>query len=623
MSDSKAYSFLIGSQNSSSGENDAVHQSSPTWVVTFVRWSVQDTFRTNTNNQTVVRDPLVVENDCISVETVSHKGTLTPSVKAVLVETDVNYETAIHPGDFMFVNMLNWESDSRRVANQSRAKQSINGTEDGFKGIYKVQGVRKTVTVDAGSGIKRVLYSIDGYAFTEFNNTIYFNPNLINVKNLQNQGLFIADIAPAWAAFAKKGGVPFIQELIAFLIQNLIGCGVNQKALNSNGLVASNNVHFLVPTLVGSLLGISQSVIAAKDIYVYLFGIQQYAVNNNASLATGMNPSNLRPNQAYPGFYYTNPGSECQGNSLLKPEYWNQVQVWSILNQYTNSPLNEMYACFRTSPTGNVMPTVVFRQIPFTNEDFATQTFNTLTDSSSHNIAVTKFLNIPRWKLDSSAILSLNIGRDEAARINFVQYYAKSNFSINGIELAQETLNNFVFDKDDITRSGLRPYIVQNQFDDTLDNLVKSAPVWARILADALIGGHLKMNGTINLFGIVEPIAVGDNIELEGVVYHIEQVSHTCSIEPASGVKAFRTTLNVSHGLLANSTYQGTKYAEMIYPDAYGDRNNDYKDQQILPGISESQDVIYRPNNVDVPRSTGIPFIQPSIKKNIPETGDQ
>ena len=629
-----AYTHPIGFSQTSQDESGStlgsnyslVETTSPAWVLTFVRWEYRDTLRTPTTNPNTVRQPLVVENDCIQVNVSMNKGILTPTFSAVLLETDVNYETEIEPGDFVFVNILNWEKDARRVANNARNCLPLNGSHDGFKGFFKVQGVRKTIGVDARTGIKSVMFKIDGFAFTEFNNTIYFNPNLVNQKSLTNQALFINDVSTAWAQMTSNLGKPYVQEIIAFLIQSLIGTSLNDKARVVGGLTISPNTHFLVPTLVGRLLGITKndqenslnfkSVLSAKDLYLYLFGIQQYSTNNSQTFASGMNPSNLKSQQEYPSFYYTN--TFCQGNSLLKPEFWNQVKLWDILNQYTNSPLNEMYTCFRISKNNRVMPTLVFRQVPFTNEDFATQKFG-LQDNNASTINVTKFLNLPRWKIGSESIFNLDIGRDESARINFVQYYAKSNFSNKGVEISGETAEgNYVFDKADIARSGLRPYIVQNQFDDLPDTLIKSAVVWARIMGDILIGGHLRMNGTIETVGIVDPIPVGDNLQFNNVVYHIEQVSHNCNINTGNGIKTFRTVLKLSNGISASSSASGTKYAEMQYPDAASERKADYKHEQILPGVAEGQDVAYRPTNVDEPTVIGNSFPQPSTKPKPP-----
>lgn len=617
----KAYTFPVSPQNSGTDEDNAVHQSSPTWVVTFIQWAVRDTLRSHGPNPNEVSNPLIVENDCVSVSTVDDKATLTPSCSITLVETTINYETAIAPGDFVFINMVNWEQDAARIVDNASKLKPINGADDGFKGMYKVQSVRSTVNVDPSSGIKTVIYKIDGFAFTEFNNTLYFNPNLINQKNLQNVGLFIADVAPAWASFVSRNGKPFVQEVLSFLIQNFIGSSKNPAAQKVNGLVVSNNVHFTMPTSIGRLLGVTASnepnaqdflsVTAAKDVYRYLFGVQQYNSNPNQNLNYGMNPSNIGKSP-YGGFDYTN--VFCAGNTLLKPEYWNQVKLWSAMQEYTNSPLNELYTCFKIDLNNRVMPTVVFRQIPFTSEDFNGEfgRFNTKNVTAS-NVQVTKFLSLPRWKLDSAFVLNFDLGRDEAARINFVQYYAKSNFSKNGAEIAGEIVSvNYVFDKDDVARSGLRPYIVQNQFDDLPDSLVVAAPVWARILGDAVMGGHLKMNGTINCIGIVDSISVGDNLEFNDVVYHIEQVNHSCNISPADGIKSFRTSIKVSHGVSVFSSAVGTKYAEMAFPAADKQRADDYVNQQILPGVSQNQDISQAPGDLN-PTFSETEFPQPTI----------
>lgn len=618
MAATQPFKIDIVPMNGSEPSSDGSHQVNPTWVITFVRYAVQDPIRTHNVNPLDLRRHLVIENDCIQVSTTYNKGTLTPSVQAVFVQTDLNYETAVHPGDFMIVNMLNWESDARDIAKRAREGLPINGYNDGFKGIFKVQGVRKTLELDPVTGTKTVKFRIDGFAFTEFNNTIYFNPNLINPKSELSVAQFIKDISTAWASFASRAGKPPLQDILAFLIQSLIGKGVNPKARKANGLVVSPNAHFVMPPEVGNLMNISGLKTAAQ-LYNYIFGIQQYSAASSAEPSIGLNPLFEDKQGQYPNFFYTT--KKCSGNTILKAEYWNQVKLWSILNQYTNSPLNELFTCFRVDPKQNkVMPTVVFRQIPFTSDDFSKQKFG-------NQASVTKFMSLPRWNIDPDFVHTIDIGRDESARINFVQYFGRSNFSKDGMEMAGETvLGNFVFDEADIKRSGLRPYIVQNQFDDLPSNLVKLAPVWARILADAVIGGHLKLNGTIVCNGIVDPIAVGDNLEFDGVVYHIEHITHSCSINP-SGNKTFRTTISLSHGVSITSDEKGTKYAEMTYQNAYAAREVDAQNYGILPGVSESQDTMGRDKNIDLQsdidavKDAQTGFVQPNLPNTTPKKG--
>ncbi|NJO48223.1 MAG: hypothetical protein HC840_00745 [Leptolyngbyaceae cyanobacterium RM2_2_4] len=599
--DSRAFTKYIYPEGSGESEDFAVHQTSPAWVLTFVRWQNRDTFRTAGTSGTEVRDPEVVENDCLQVTVTTSKGQLTPSMNATLVMTDKNYVASIAPGDFVMVNMLNWEKDARRVADAARAKQPINGEFDGFKGVFKVQGVRRVVSVDLNTGTKIVLFKINGFAFTEYNNTIYFNPYLIDPnQDPKNQLLFASFIGRDWTNLVNSKGLTNVQDVIATLIQSFIGAGItSQGRFEKNGTLKSPNVHFFIPQLVGALLGVTGAK-AAKDIYVHIFGIQQYLSGSSQSLAAGMNPNGGRMQQKFNRIYYTN--KPCGGDTLLKPEYWNQIKTWAILNQYSNAPLNELFTCFRISPEGRVMPTVVFRQIPFTNEDF------------KGNLPVTKFMNIPRWNIDPALIMEQDIGRDEAARINFVQYFGKSTVGAEGADIAMEIARgNYAYDIEDVQRSGLRPYVVTTQFDEpTTTNKEYRSTGWAKIIGDALIGGHLKMNGSIVTAGIVEPIAVGDNLELDNTVYHIEEVSHTASIAVQDGRKMFRTSISLSSGVSRDSNSAGTRYPEMANPGAYARRKEDWNTDEILPGVTENQDTVYRPDTLDGPPAKNAGFVQPN-----------
>jgi hypothetical protein len=219
---------------------------------------------------------------------------------------------------------------------------------------------------------------------------------------------------------------------------------------------------------------------------------------------------------------------------------------------------------------------------------------------------------------------SFDLGRDEAARINFVQFFGKSVIGKDGYSISEEIAQgNYLFDKDDVSRSGLRPYIVNSLFDQPIpprtDGLFRS-PGWAKIVGDALMGGHLKMSGTINFFGIQDPICVGDNLEFDSVVYHIEGISHTCVITP-DGKKNFMTSVTLSNGVNFDSNNQSLKYDEMDYQDAYKYRTDDYSSEQLLPGISESQNTVYRsPQNPDIPHAEGGPFVQPNTSVSSKKT---
>ncbi len=194
MSDSRAYTYDVGpdpAYGADGGIDDGlVNQSSPTWVLTFVRWKYRDTLRISNSitnggdpNSSLltqlksVEETLVVRNDCINVSVTSSKSSYTPSMEAILLQTDVDYLTEVAPGDFVFVNILNWEDDAEDVASRADdGQQPINNVDDGFKGFFKVQSVRERLAVtNTQTGAKTRVVSITGYAFTEFNSLIYFN----------------------------------------------------------------------------------------------------------------------------------------------------------------------------------------------------------------------------------------------------------------------------------------------------------------------------------------------------------------------------------------------------------------------------------------------------------------
>ncbi len=564
------------------------HQTSPAWMLTFVRWANRSPKNIQSEKPLAVRAPMVVINDCISVEVTSSKSSHTPHMSATLVAGDINYMTAIAPGDFVFVNMVEFEAEISDKKNglyikAQGAKSPLNGFHDGFKGLFKVQSVRRVVQIEPSTGAKQVFFQVEGFAFTEFNTSIYFNPHLIAPGD-NKTFIFVTNIGTIWDQILKIDKVPSTQAMVKFFIESFLGQGVSpegQKAGDS-GLKKNFNTHYYVPEQLGPMMG-QPNAKAAKDLFVYLMGVQQYS-GSAGGPESGFNPSNM--SKVTEGRFYLGP--ECPGRAVPKAEYWNQTPVWSILQQYLNSPINECYNAFKVSRSGFVLPTFVMRQIPFSSEKYKGES--------------TKFLSLPRWKVSHERITSINIGREEAARINFVQVFGQAvNTQKPDAAISQQIASgNYDLDEDDIRRSGLRPYVISSNFDALKDNVIDenstNAVEWSKLLGDALIGGHLKLNGSVSCAGIQEPIAPGDNFELENVVFHIESVSHRCQIS-GDGRKTFETTLELSHGVSSSSTKARSYYPQMdnvqIEPERQRHHDSGYSlggfsDEQHLPGKRES-----------------------------------
>jgi hypothetical protein len=363
----------------------------------------------------------------------------------------------------------------------------------------------------------------------------------------------------------------------------------SQQLIKADLNITPQNI-FEVPPAVGALLNIPSSEdgsLTFAKFYRYLFGVQKYNSNNSVfrkskkqKLQDILNPASYQPtfraDTGKSNFYFTQ--TPVEGLNLIKPEYFNQSTGWSILSQYVNTPINELYTTYRLSPEGFIMPFLVFRQIPFSSGYFVKKYQNG-----------TSFLSLPRWKIDPSLVYSVSTGRDDALRFNFVQIYGIpfgyfKQGAANAIGIQAATNSNFVADENDIRRSGLRPYVIQNSFDFSTDKNSRTV-LWAKLMGDAIIGSHMKLSGSISCQGIEYPLSVGDNVEFDGIVYHIEGVSHEGSIS-ANGMRQFRTTIMVSHGVDASSNDQYTIYGERanyLYEDEF---NDDYQRNQILPGVT-------------------------------------
>jgi hypothetical protein len=157
---------------------------------------------------------------------------------------------------------------------------------------------------------------------------------------------------------------------------------------------------------------------------------------------------------------------------------------------------------------------------------------------------------MPRWKIPPALVTNLDFGRSNSAHWNFIHvygqlspYHQEFNYDI----AAQMSHNHPIADTVDMCRSGIKPFMstVAETIADT--QIEGRQRFWMEIIADWNIGIQYTLNGTVNCYGIQSPIAEGDNIEIDGIAFHVDNLSHTCGIN--GGYKYFNTTLNVTHGM--------------------------------------------------------------------------
>lgn len=570
-----AYSIPVGDPKADS------FQSVPTWLLTFLSFKNPSPIDTNPKEResaTAMDNPFLVTSDCISLVVQQSKANHNPSFEATLVGGRINYLAKISPGDYVTINIShNPETISKLYAVALRS-EPVNKINSGFKGVFKVTSIREVVQVEGDSGKKRINYLISGSAFTELNNIVYFNPY---VTPTQVKDLFY--MSTAFNAYfngdpGQGKNALGLQTYMQLLLSIIFGTPLGDV---KDGAKITPNRAFEINGKLASIMG-SPNAKSFRQFYRYYFGIQKFRGSELSEKNTvlGTVPENSNPsNQTY----FCNP--RVTGQSIVNPEYWNKVPGWSILSQYSNAPINELFTHFKVVPEngGMIMPCMTFRQTPFSSQKLV---------KNYPKQAITAFLSLPRWVLSSSIIKNYSIGRDDSLRTNFVQIFGlPQNIQKPERIITEQTsrMSNVALDRADIVRSGLRPNTWTSHFD-----FEKAGGGWVSwwsiLIGDATIGSHMKLNGSVETVGIEQDITVGDNIQMGGIVYHIEALSHRCSVN-ANGSRNFSTTMAFSQGVDDSKEDEFKVYGETVnkmYSEAYG-KDYGYK-WNLLPNVVNEQE---------------------------------
>ena len=637
----QAFTFPIGGGLI---DEPGVVQQNPGWLIVVVPFGVEDSYnrlgagRVTTSEAIRTNEIVMIESDCTALNVSQPKASPFGSLSATLKSGNYNYLSAIFPGDYVFVWMHNDANKIAEIAQLVRDHKPANSFDSGFKFFGRITAIREELKVVSPFGTKALEYQLTASSFTEFNSQVYAVPWL-------GQDLsygFMQKLGKIWAEQVGANRTGNVQDLVKMFINVFIGCGP-QPLLSIKSVESTPNAAFLVPKVVGQLLGRIDGEAKAggnlkyTDILTVILGIQNYAASR-AESAFGAMPKWLNFGAgaiipSYQGFMPflnapKNPKSKtgvslyrqlqtsryCEGQNFTFSQQWSNATVWSILKPYTNDIINEIYTTIRVDTDGSLVPQFIMRQIPFTTPSFAKQNPKT---------SVTEFMSLPRWKPDPAIVLSHSIGRTDVARVNFVAVWGdQAGMQDPSIWNLQFNKGNTVGDRNDILRSGLRPFIKSSSSDfptnSDLDSPVQTGeatmvPKWSRIIADWVINGHLKMNGQVSMVGVSEPICVGDNFEWNGIVFHIEQVDHVGQIAQ-NGVLQFRTSVALSNGL-DSSSGDIVQYAEMDSPYRENLEEKDEGRDHILPGytnvegLDQSIKRVAAKQNAVGPRPVSLPSI--------------
>lgn len=595
-------------KNDTDGVNDSTHiNTSPTWALAVISLGQPVTYSRNTGKSvgSVVEGaftrrakPLIIVDDCISLSINNPKRSHTKSLQATLRASDTNYlnQDVILPGDWIFAWCWNNVEDQAKVIASVLNGGPGNGFDDGLKFVGRVHNIRKRVSVSPG-GERDASYSLTAVGFEELDTQFFYDFALATAVagNKLEFASFMAQLGLDFSKLAdaeqqKAGNIKDnVSYLIEALVDMILGKGVAdevnvpseraieaQQQTNQSVALATDSLKispqsnreapfaYLVPVSVATVLGrdtaqkSKSGVFGYADIMDTIIGVQQFeSIEENEFLNN--NSGTFSPRLFYPEIDPDSTKSRKRTPINLKgtflpvnPSFVNRP-LFQMLQQYLNSTINEMYTAMRTDENGKVVPTLIVRQIPFSTESAV----------QSPDMPLTYFLSMPRWAIHPTMVTNLDVGRSNATRINMIHIYGDaSTYGSNDTVTEQMVRNPPIYDQVDIQRSGIRARMqtVNCAIED--EKRTDGARVWMEAIADWTMGSQFTLNGTLQSYGIQSPIAEGDNLEFEGVAYHIESVTHICSIA-ADGTKSFKTALELSNGMPID---QGDRAALQDFP---------------------------------------------------------
>jgi hypothetical protein len=583
---------------------------SPAWIVAVVRLPLQLSFSREdmkSNSEKPEdgvaadkdRPTLVIRQDCLSLGVSNQKDSHLKALQAVFAGSGVNYQDEVLPDDWVLAWMVNSPERADDLEARIRRGEACNGWSDGLKFVGRAMTIAAP-TAFAPNGARATQFVLSASGFNETDARLFYDHALAESALTQGAigqwmyklGLDIRILFEQGATNGEQLG-DNVHVIIPQILDVLIGDG-GTRSLNPTGddyLRAAYGPQtreqaegkgelaapfaYLVPKAVGDLLGKKSKTpskgagaLSYADLLESVVGVQSYSRGGNSNPAVAMYPD--LDDSSTTQRRYT--GQPLLGSYLPTTPPLLNSSMWEVLRQFLNPAVNEMYTAMRANSDGDVVPTLVVRQIPFTTNAFDFAPGGNTSTSDKKPLKYTRFLDLPRWKVPSSVVQNYEPRRSNVTRTNFVHVFGQTAYNAANFTVTEQMVqpgNQPVRDDLDIARNGLRMY--QSTVNCGIGSEVGTAPGdWMRLIADWMIGSHLTLNATLQLrVGVQAPVAEGDNLEVMGVVYHVESVSHTCQQQPG-GARSFTTSFELSNGMRDRDVLGNIDDADPSYPQYVG-----------------------------------------------------
>lgn len=511
---------------------------------------VQQNREPNLSSNFRTRSRLVIRNDVVKCNINKNKSGSSGNFSLTLkrgkkvrgervLSEDINYLEEIHPGDWIMIYMR--KSGPIRIEELGSTKPS-----SGLKFMGIVENVRYIEIDQPDNAMPRLEYIVTGRDFGKvFDMSMYFNPLIADAAKSILGAEFNTDSSKS---HGQKTALKSADEIIKKLVSFYLGGELDD--------LDPTNQSWYVPAELASTFGIRAKTKSGAVSFIDILNLDKIGLhkfNSNGTLRSSLNP--------LPGktVIYALPSTGT---------------VWSVLQHMQNSVINELYTELSLDSDGNLKPTLVHRQMPFSNKkNQITHVFTSHRNYAKNTTAnddfipseeKTYFVDLPRHEINSSDIRKRNVGKSDHERLNHVVVVPRV------FDGTIEQLFVIGMNTPSIQRYGLRSFQAQTAYalDKGLGGKKNYCSRCTHLVQDWFFLSHMLFNGTIIIDGVDEHVEVGTNLFVRDTLqlYHIEGYTHTYEVQTGGGI-VYNTEFRVSRGQVFDPS---TRKSDFIGPSSLG-----------------------------------------------------
>lgn len=491
-----------------------------------------------------------------------------------------NWVTRITPGSWCAILMSQDKLPDMARDNIGTA------SEKSFKMLGRIDSVRGAIEVDQSTGARQTVFIVSGRDWgSVFESLLYIDPILANNQTQADpvsQAYSILGLN-LFLTYNKDRNLPSSADLVDTIIK-LWGGGASgsapaiaQSKINSVTLsqpyMVTNKTQFRLPKEVAKFMRQSGSSLGSNT-------------GNKIDGSVAYNFADLI--KTYHGKLTKEDKGTSDAYTRLSESYglpnthnfFGQNTFWQLITELSNQALNENVTDIRWE-NGSPKFALYHRIRPFVNnsrflDDLAKTSSETEKSISAAKTVVEQntslFKYVKKNNIEVEDVVSINFGTNWRDKVNFIEMQPTPQL-VKDAEIFAKTYGQ-TYDPIGYERDGFKPLMVPSAFIPYANGATMQLTeftYWKYLIREWHFNNHMLLNGSVTFVGQNQYIQVGDNIMIDSkvlgnapmnigdkkqtqsfILAHVENISHTFSVNQETGGRSFFTTVQFVRGVITN-----------------------------------------------------------------------